>query len=205
LRWAVVAASVVVGVLFGCAKKSGQEAVPDKVDTLPIITYDTLTDERDGKTYKTVNIGGHVWMAENLNYETDSGSWCDENCDKYGRLYDYYAGKNACPVGWHVSSDGEWQDLIETAGGRDVAGKNLKAKSEWKDDDMDGNGIDRYGFSALPVRKDGTYGSWWADCYCNASKGTAEVMYYNFPTVIGHAVIIGDKSAVSVRCVKDND
>jgi len=56
--------------LFGCAKKSGQEAVPDAVNILSV-KYDTLTDERDGKTYKTVKIGEHVWMAENLNYETD--------------------------------------------------------------------------------------------------------------------------------------
>ena len=115
------------------------------------ITYGTLTDERDGKTYKTVVIGKQTWMAENLNYEMRS-SFCyedkPENCAKYGRLYTWDAAMEACPSGWGLPSLEEFQALVAAVGGYSVAGKALKSTEGWKDG---GNGTDDYGFSALPA------------------------------------------------------
>ena len=74
-----------------------------------------ITDSRDGKAYKVINAGNQVWMAENLNYESASGSWCYNqvfsNCDTHGRLYTWTEARKACPAGWHLPSREEWKEF----------------------------------------------------------------------------------------------
>ena len=70
--------------------------------------YGIFQDTRDGQYYKTVEIDGVVWFAENLNYALE-GSLCYENnqyyCDIYGRLYTH---KQALAEGDSIPS-GHWQ------------------------------------------------------------------------------------------------
>ncbi|GBU23201.1 hypothetical protein R80B4_03117 [Fibrobacteres bacterium R8-0-B4] len=156
--------------------KAGKVANPDSAVTTIVARRDTkaaavfraipgavgtLSDKRDGRKYRTAQIGGQVWMAQNLNYRT-GGSRCYNdnvsNCNKYGGLYDWNAAKKACPAGWHLPSDDEWTVLVKAinAGENNLysVGNTLKAKEGWNpgddDDDTETDGTDSYGFAALP-------------------------------------------------------
>jgi len=148
------------------------------------------------KTYKTVVIDTQTWMAENINSTPTAGesrcygqgngnggdTWLDpikdaekikENCNKYGRLYDWKAAKTVCPSGWHLPDTSDWgklkrfieKEIFDNYEDEDfcwdVATK-LKATSGWEEviiapDDTVCNsssnigkkGVDSYGFGAI--------------------------------------------------------
>lgn len=171
------------------------------------ITYGTLTDERDGKTYKTVVIGKQTWMAENLNFENRL-SYCyegkDENCAKYGRLYKWEGAMEACPAGWGVPSLEEFQVLVAAVGGQTMAGKVLKSAEGWKDG---GNGSDEYGFAALPAgyvsddttfHNEGEYAQFWS------TSGTTKMYQLEFFFDRDSSYLFGiyREYGLSVRCLK---
>jgi len=183
---------------------------------------DTFTDTRDGKVYKTVKYktvkpGGLVWLAENLNYEAE-GSKCYNDstayCDKYGKLYDWYMAMRACPEGWHLPSDEEWDVLIAAGGGVETAGKYLKAVSGWNWNsykEKSGNGNDKYGFSALPggyfyinvgFVDVGEIGYWWSST--ESSSRSTFIMDINYETDYAIYRYSSKNSFHSVRCVQDN-
>lgn len=90
--------------------------------------YGTLNDSRDNKSYKTIDVNGKLWMAENISYEggselatkIDSSAACRynpagdaSNVNTYGYLYNYKAAKTACPDGWHIPSVSEFEKLAD--------------------------------------------------------------------------------------------
>jgi uncharacterized protein (TIGR02145 family) len=168
-----------------------------------------FTDARDGQEYRTVKIGGLVWMAENLNFKIN-GSWCynndEANGKTCGRLYRWDAAKAASPAGWRLPSREEWDNLVNAVGGKDVEGKKLKAKSGWKDK---GNGTDDYGFSALPggyrtssgnFQNAGDCGNWWtATEYGSYFAYYRDMIYYRDRVV---EYLDYKDYGFSVRCVR---
>lgn len=202
-------------IFFNCTKKLG-DVKP------PLGNYSTFTDQRDGKTYKSITIGTQVWMAENLAYQTVSGSWNylgDKNLGaKFGRLYTWAAALEAVPAGWHLPTDEEWKKLEMTLGMSQSAadcinnrgtneGRKLKTTLGWEGNT---NGTDEVGFAALPggfrsnsgtFLADGYYGYWWTsteDGTTNAWIRLIESSNFGITRNISFK-----EDAYSVRCVKN--
>jgi uncharacterized protein (TIGR02145 family) len=175
------------------------------------------TGTSDKKVYKTVKIGSQTWFAENLDYggeDGDIGTCPDnepKNCPKYGRLYNWEDAMLACPDGWHLPSEEEWQTLMDFAGS--AAGQKLKAKSGWEKWDcqyteVDDRGrktskskcnSDSYGFSALPSSSKGYYGYWWTSSESYYSVGVISMQYNSESVYKGND---NKSKAYHVRCLK---
>jgi uncharacterized protein (TIGR02145 family) len=101
------------------------------------ISYGKVKDV-EGNVYKTVQIGGQLWMAENLETthynngeEILTTSWIEgestpkyqwayddnpKNAAIYGRLYTWHAvtdGRGVCPIGWRVPTNADWTTLTD--------------------------------------------------------------------------------------------
>lgn len=163
-----------VGTVYG-------NVVAFKTPLAPILfnstkTYGTLSDV-DGNTYKTIQIGTQLWMAENLKttkYKdvtgiplvTDNATWgtlttpgyCWFNNDEtifkspYGALYNWFTVNTGklCPAGWHIPTNAEWTTLTTYLGGESVAGGKLKetGTNHWKGPNT--GATNETGFTSIP-------------------------------------------------------
>lgn len=124
-------------------------SLPKETYLNPEIKYDSVTDTRDGKVYRTVKIGEQTWMAENLNFDPGQGgsgedkydwSWCynDEpaNCDVTGRFYTWAAAIDSVKLANDADNPLEcgydkFCDLTGTVQGICPTGWHLPSRTEW--------------------------------------------------------------------------
>jgi uncharacterized protein (TIGR02145 family) len=163
--------------------------------------YGIYHDERDNKTYQTVQIGSQLWMAENLNFETETGSWCyDESnahCLKFGRLYSFETAKIACMDEWRLPSKEDYDVLLKYASEADITLHALK----------EGGSI---GFNAIPGGWRGEYsGSYYlgeqARFWSSTTKNVLNAWFFSLDFSQNHATMQYESRelGLSVRCVKD--
>ena len=200
-------------------------------DTLSFTTGESYIDPRDKKGYSLVKIGRQTWLEGSMRYQPggDTITWCPnttsrsggpiENCEKYGRLYDWETAKRACPPGFHLPSRSEWAQLADTIRQEqghpspqivdrwDGVGGNLKSTSDW--DRL--NGTDDYGFNALPS---GTRADSWVTNMGALTHFWASTEIANKPDRAGGVYLPGDDNyfqldddqkvdSRAVRCIRD--
>lgn len=156
----------VILILTGCLMEPDDEA-PEWAQSSAHLTTGVFVDTRDNQQYGWVEIDDQVWMSENLRYEPIDETYCPgsvaQNCQTHGRLYTWWVAMDSastssaipsgvqgiCPDGWHLPSDGEWQQLSqyiqsETGQGESAIAPHLKTTTGWGGES--GN-LDDFGFS----------------------------------------------------------
>lgn len=192
----------------------------------------------DGNVYPTVKIGNQIWMAENLRVtKYNNGDpipwvtvgWCNIGYgvftyygnneaykSTYGAFYNWYAvndSRSICPTGWHIPSSAEWMTLLNTLGGYNVAGGQMKAIDGWAQPNV--GATNSSGFNAQPAGylvpgwssyneffEPGISTMWWSrysPCCYNTDYYSLWYNYNSAPTGNSHPWYYGH----SVRCVKD--
>ncbi|SMD31985.1 major paralogous domain-containing protein [Reichenbachiella faecimaris] len=165
-------------------------------------------DPRDRQEYETVILEFEIdgtnlvreWFTTNLNFEKE-GSFCYKNyqeyCNSYGRLYAWTAAMDACPTGWHLSTQEEWDMLTTSYGGVQFAAAEIKEGGD------SGLEIKMSGFG----EQDGSYidigvnGYYWNTADLNA-KAPGLITFHTGEEYLSSDQI-NQTHRNSVRCVKD--
>lgn len=121
---------------------------------------------RNGDPIENIN-DIHDWLHSDT---IEAGAWCYYNNNgnafecPYGKLYNFYAindSRGICPIGWHVPSDSEWQELIGfidpainlsangSAGGAESDTAGYAMNSIWEEPLFVGFTTNRVGFSNI--------------------------------------------------------
>jgi uncharacterized protein (TIGR02145 family) len=191
------------------------------------VKYGSVTDERNKRTYRTVEIAGNTWMAENLAYE-DAGGNC-EYSSSIGCRYDWNTAlsleamdtiasgkphRGICMEGFHVPDSAEWKTVLESAPLDD-----LRSFFGWN------AGNNSTGFSIVPMvlneRINDPYANFIVANYKIEDKCTDFACMNKEKAVYGYAVTVdstteftlmwqrskGDYRFLSanLRCVKDSE
>ncbi|MDY6372993.1 MAG: FISUMP domain-containing protein [Bacteroidales bacterium] len=203
-------------------------------ENLQCTQYDTES-ERPGVELTTPTSPAYdPYYIDGRNYQSSyTGSLSDEQRKHLGLLYNWAAAvgfaseaeakaqtsefsgnrQGICPNGWHIPTATEWdilRNFIEgfEGKGENTAGKYLKTTSGWY---FDGNGVDEYGFAALPAGD--SFGTQIADVgqytyyYTATPNGVDEYSVYYYGIIhykdYLHKNYDEKNNAKSVRCVKN--
>lgn len=155
------------------------------------IKYGSVVDERDEQEYKTVELAGLTWMAENLNYGKSDTSTA--------KLYTWSeAMKIGCMAGWHIPDSTEWNLLKE------FSVEDLQSSVGWQ------AGNNKTGFSSVPTlyfnvigTPDFDYVAKGIASYISATQDSTFDYFVIRNSEYFHDTVSRTYDQSSIRCVKD--
>lgn len=146
-------------------------------------------------------------------------SWYDDmasNANPYGALYNWYTvasasngNKNVCPFGWHVPTEQDILDLVNSLGGESIAGIPLKEAGNVHFVESNETANNLSGFTAMPGGYRSTasyneleyYAQYWSSTATSSTTAIFLDIQYDgdYANVSGQSKFRGN----SVRCLKD--
>jgi uncharacterized protein (TIGR02145 family) len=164
-----------------------------------------------------------------------TGVWCyyennTANGSTYGKLYNWYAvmgiynassaanpelRKKLAPLGWHIPTDAEWNQLTDCLGGESLAGAKMKSIGTiqagtgiWNEPNTEATNSS--GFSGLPAGYLATNGSFWEHGFkgewwssSENEEASAWLRQLIFSDIYVYSYPFYKNYGFSVRCVKD--
>lgn len=198
--------SITAGIYYVTITDSKDQII---IDTIEVNQPEwPICIDADGNSYKTSLVGDQIWMIENLRVtQTASGDSVEslvyenkeENAAIYGRLYTWTAAMNdsvseeaqgICPDGWHIPTEGEWNNLIDNISTADKEIPNIKGSL-----DLAYAGFYNNGFNNLDASV-----SFWTSTEANDN---ALKVYFHKSLSKAFSYHEKKSNAISVRCVKN--
>lgn len=193
------------------------------------INDEEISEEIGGKSYYLADVGGVLWMRQNLALVSEGCGHCYYDSpamlDIMGAYYTWEEAVKVCPDGWRLPSDEDWALLCKAAGAAEAsafmdiegAAGGLMAYTRFNGEPMweyyRGVDVDnRTRFTSMPVGyavvKDGKYqfdGYSKYAAYWTSSEKNGEGVYryiYRDQNVVFAGAASKSGFAASVRCVR---
>ncbi len=183
-----------------------------------------VTNYSDGTAIPNITDNA-LWTSLGDNNTHKAYCFYDNNVDsEYGALYTWAGAMNGansdisnpstvqgvCPVGWHLPSDSEWNEMVNYLGGITIAGGKLKEEGTIHWSSPNEGATNETGFTGLPggarnqtggFEGETSMGLWWSS---TESTNTFAVLHLLRVTNTQVPYIgINKSNGISVRCVLD--
>ena len=217
------------------------DSLQNVIDDIQFVCGTSTVRDYDGNQYATVKIGNQCWFKQNLrtthysngaevtNYEHVREDAANDA--EYGLNYSWNSVMNGaddsevnpsgvqgiCPVGWHVPSSAEFEQLFDYVGSQsqyvcddnpDMIAKALASTTGWIDNanscavGYDQGSNNATGFSAFPTSTNYYYAEFWS-----TTKSGDDYSYEFYLSYSGSYVYqsgVHRSFYYSVRCLKDH-